>query len=150
MASLQSVRQNEHPVLFLDIDGVLHPGNGIETGLLCRAKALEEALSGLNVRIVVSSSWRFHMEIDEILCQLPTDIARRVVGVTGNPHIGQWPRFNEIRTWIGRNAKFADWRALDDARLEFPNPCQELIACDPRTGFGAKQAIALRTWLSGR
>lgn len=83
MASLQSVRQNEHPVLFLDIDGVLHPGNGIETGLLCRAKALEEALSDLNVRIVVSSSWRFHMEIDEILCQLPTDIARRVVGVTG-------------------------------------------------------------------
>ncbi len=138
------------PVLFLDIDGVLHPGSGMESGLLCRAKELEAALLGFEVRIVVSSSWRFHMAMDGILKQLPPDIARRVVDATGEAHVGRWPRYNEIRRWVERHARFADWRALDDARLEFPSPCPELIACDPRRGFGPDQAVALRTWLSAK
>ena len=48
------------------------------------------------------------------------------------------------------DARFADWRALDDARLEFPSPCPELIACDPRRGFRPDQAVALRTWLDAK
>lgn len=61
------------PILFLDFDGVLHPGNGVDSGFLCRAP--------------------------------------------------------------------------DDAKLEFPSPCLELIACDPRTGVGVEQAGELRRWL---
>lgn len=143
----QALRHNVSPILFLDFDGVLHPGNGSDGRLLCRAKDLDIAISAFEIRIVVSSSWRFHMDMDEILSLLPTDIARRVVGATGDPHIGKWPRFNEIRTWMDRHAEFADWRALDDAQLEFPKPCKQLIACDPRTGFGAIQANKLQTWL---
>lgn len=135
------------PLLFLDFDGVLHPGSGVDSGFLCRASDLEEALSGHDLRIVVSSSWRFHMEMEEIVGMLPPGLAQRVVGVTGEAHIGRWPRFHEIRAWVQAQEPLANWRALDDARLEFPSPCPELIACDPRTGFGVEQAGELRRWL---
>jgi hypothetical protein len=137
-------------ILFLDFDGVLHPGSGVDSGFLCRAPDLEEALSGHDLRIVVSSSWRFHMEMDEILGMLPPGLAQRVVGATCDAHIGRWPRFHEIRAWVQVNEPLANWRALDDARLEFPDPCPELIACDPRTGFGSEQAGSLRRWLRAR
>jgi len=135
------------PLLFLDFDGVLHPGSGVDSGFLCRALDLEEALSGHDLRIVVSSSWRFHMEMEEIVGMLPPGLAQRVVGVTGEAHIGRWPRFHEIRAWVQAQEPHPNWRALDDARLEFPSPCPELIACDPRTGFGVEQAGELRRWL---
>jgi hypothetical protein len=137
-------------MLFLDFDGVLHPGSGVDSGFLCRAPDLEEALSGHDLRIVVSSSWRFHIEMDEILGMLPPGLAQRVVGATGDAHIGRWPRFHEIRACVQVNEPLANWRALDDARLEFPDPCPELIACDPRTGFGSEQAGSLRRWLRAR
>jgi hypothetical protein len=137
-------------VLFLDIDGVLHPGNGADGCLMCSAKQLEDALSDHELRIVISSSWRFHMELEEIVERLPAGIADRVVDATGDAHIGRWPRFNEIRNWVVVNDPLVDWRALDDAKLEFPNPCTQLIACDPRTGFAVDQATALRKWLSCR
>lgn len=138
------------PILFLDFDGVLHPGSGVDSGFMCRAPDLEEALSGHDLRIVVSSSWRFHMEMNEILDMLPAGISQRVVAATGDAHIGRWPRFHEIRAWVQVNEPLANWRALDDARLEFPDPCPELIACDPRTGFGSEQAGSLRRWLRAR
>jgi len=135
------------PLLFLDFDGVLHPGSGVDSGFLCCAPDLEEALAGHELRIVVSSSWRFHMEMDEILGMLPPGLAQRVVGATGEAHIGRWPRFHEIRAWVQVNEPNARWRALDDATLEFPSLCPQLIACDPRMGFGVEQASELRRWL---
>ena len=136
------------PILFLDIDGVLHPGSGEDSGLMCRAEDLADAIAGQEVRIVISSSWRFHMELEEIAGMLPKPIAKRVIGATGGAYIGQWPRYNEIRNWLAVNDPFVDWRALDDARLEFPKPCPPLIACDPRTGLGDTQLRALVGWLS--
>jgi hypothetical protein len=136
------------PVLFLDIDGVLHPGSGSASGKMCRAPDLADALVGQELRIVISSSWRFHMALQKIVDMLPNSISERVIGATGDAHIGRWPRYNEIRKWVATNDPFADWRALDDARLEFPNPCPPLIACDPRTGLGDAQLRALVGWLS--
>lgn len=135
------------PVLFLDFDGVLHPGSGVDSGFMCRAPDLEATLAGHDVRIVISSSWRLHMKMDEMLGMLPAGIAQRVVSATGQAHIGRWPRFHEVRAWVQLYEPQANWRALDDARLEFPTPCPELIACDPRTGFGVEQAATLRGWL---
>ena len=121
------------PILFLDIDGVLHPGSGLDSGLMCRAEDLADAIAGQEVRIVISSSWRFHRELEKIAGMLPEAISERVIGATGDAYIGRWPRYNEIRNWVAANDPLVDWRALDDARLEFPNPCPPLISCDPRT-----------------
>lgn len=138
------------PLLFLDFDGVLHPGSGLGESRLIHAKALEAALDGLDVRVVVSSSWRFHHPMDAILRDLPSRLAQRVVGATGQAHIGRWARFHEIKAWLAVHDPLADWRALDDAVLEFPKPCPQLIVCHPQEGFGPRQAQALARWLGVR
>lgn len=140
-------RMRNPPVLFLDFDGVLHAGSGHSGGMFTHAPALQEALGEHEVRIVVSSSWRFHKPLSEIRQWLPAALASRVVGATGEAHIGRWARFHEIRAWLDHRAPAADWRALDDATFEFPNPCPQLIACHPQEGFGPRQADALRGWL---
>ena len=48
------------PILFLDFDGLLHPGSKVDSGFLCRAPDLEEALAGLDLGIEVSSNGRFY------------------------------------------------------------------------------------------
>ena len=138
---------NPIPILFLDFDGVLHPGSGLGQTRFSRATVLEAALAGHELRIVVSSSWRFHLAMDEILRALPTGLARRVAGATGEAHIGRWARFQEITAWLALHDPLADWRALDDAVFEFPEPCPQLIACHPQEGFGAGQALELQKWL---
>jgi hypothetical protein len=135
------------PILFLDIDGVLHPGNGLGGTRLMHAEALETALDGLSVQVVIASSWRFHLSMQEILQELPAGLAQRVVGATGSAHIGRWARFHEIKSWLDCHAPLADWRVLDDAVFEFPKPCPQLIACHPQTGFGPMQAQELARWL---
>ncbi len=138
------------PLLFLDIDGVLHPGSGLGDTRLIRANELEIALDGFSVQVVISSSWRFHLQMVEILEDLPAVLARRVVGATGPAHIGRWARYHEIKAWLDRHAPLADWRALDDAVFEFPKPCPQLIACHPQEGFGPRQAQELARWLGAR
>jgi hypothetical protein len=138
------------PVLFLDFDGVLHPGSGLGDTRLMHAEALDTALDGLSVQVVISSSWRFHLSMQEILQELPTGLAQRVAVATGPAHIGRWARFQEIKAWLDRHAPSVDWRALDDAVFEFPKPCPQLIACHPQEGFGPRQAQELARWLGAR
>jgi hypothetical protein len=70
-----------------------------------------------------------------------------VVGTTGDPHVGRWPRYHEIKTYLARESALADWRALDDSRIEFPTTCRELIACNPNLGIQEAQLERLREWL---
>lgn len=59
------------PVLFLDFDGVLHPNLAAEGQMFSRAPLLAQALEGLHVDIVVSSSWRFQWELAQLRALLP-------------------------------------------------------------------------------
>lgn len=139
------------PILFLDFDGVMHPASYVEGRQgFCNAPWLEAVVAKHDLRIVVSSSWRFHYPMDKILGLMPTALAQRVVGSTGEAHIGPWARFHEIKAWLAKHDPLADWRAADDAVFEFPKPCPELIACDPQDGFGARQAGELAIWLRCR
>ena len=140
---------NHAPLLFLDFDGVLHPGSVQAGDAFSRGSLLDRALDGLHVEIVISSSWRFHMSRENLLVRLPQSVARRVVGTTGAAIVGRWARYQEILAWVDRHRCGAEWRALDDANYEFPDPCPELIACSPRRGFGPKEAEILREWLKG-
>ena len=142
------------PLLFLDFDGVLHPGSGTPGAMFTRAGSLVEAIEGFELRIVISSSWRFHYPAAKIFKALPDALVRRIVGTTGEAHIGRWARYEEVRNWLSLNEPSAlanspaQWRALDDASFEFPPDCPELIACNPREGFGPRQAAELQSWLS--
>ena len=133
--------------LFLDFDGVLHsatrPG-----GLFTHVKLLEQALAGSNCQLIISSSWRFHFSLDELKKRLPDSLAERVVGTTGPALAVKHPRYQEIKAYLDQRGKpLANWRALDDAVLEFPQDCEHLILCNPNTGMAQRQVQAILNWL---
>lgn len=133
-------------LLFLDFDGVLHPTHFVMQDAFSNAGALDTMLTGHDVGIVISSSWRFTYSIEELRRKLPDGIAKRVVGVTGEAVIGKHARYQEIKTYLNAYGSI-NWRALDDSFWEFPSPCRELIHCNPNTGISEKQVTELQEWL---
>lgn len=132
--------------LYLDFDGVLHP-NFVESGrAFCHMPLLEEVLNGTDVRVVVSSSWRFHETQAYITGLFPLSIRGLLCGFTGQAHVGRWARWHEIGQHVSSHG-VSDWRALDDAAFEFPPDCPNLIRCDGRLGLQATELRALRDWI---
>jgi hypothetical protein len=132
--------------LFLDFDGVLHPGSCSPLEYFCQMPVLETALGGANVDIVVSSSWRFHHEWGSLVERFPAPLRASVRGCTGDAVRGPQARWNEIRQYREQHA-VRDWRALDDCAFEFPPDCAELILCNGATGLAEREVQMIRTWL---
>jgi hypothetical protein len=140
-------------VLFLDIDGVLHPGparRGQE-----RQAALTVTHFGWlpvlvnvlrpheDVGVVVHSTWRHDYDEDELREFLP-GLAGRFLGA-----VPAGERYPSIMSWLEANPDVRDYRILDDDASMFPHPHpDQLILCDPDTGVtGDAVLIALRKWL---
>ncbi len=140
---------NATKTLFLDFDGVLHPNLAKPEELLKQLPPMSAVLEGCDVRIVISSSWRFHNTLDEILAQLPVGVRNQVIGTTGPVVIGKFSRWKEILAYVQRH-RLKDWRALDDSAFEFPPDCQELILCNGSTGLGNRELELLREWIHSR
>jgi len=120
-------------VVFLDFDGVLHPGT---TGTMRLAGALEALLEKYpDVRIVISSSWRMGETLDELRGWFSPSIASRIIGVTPvlAPSL-RAVRQAEAESWLGANPT-RHWCALDDEAELFQAGCSWLILTDSRTGL---------------
>ena len=149
----------KNKILFLDFDGVLHPDRYSLSShdpdrvfrnneIFSQAPVLAGLMADFPCQIVISSSWRFSYNLDEMKDKLPKVISKNVIGVTGDAYIGPYPRFNEIQEYLlSRNKSLYGWRALDDSKIEFPNGCTDLILCDPNTGLASKQIQELKKWL---
>lgn len=133
-------------LIFLDFDGVLHPTYFSGEERFNRVNLLEEALVDATANIIISSSWRFTHNLEKLQKILPTNISKLIIGATGSPVIGKYPRFNEIQAFLNTHG-LADWKALDDSYWEFPSPCPQLIRCNPNTGITNKQILELTQWL---
>jgi len=74
--------------LFLDFDGVLHPEPCFDRSrLFCQLPVLEAVLRDFpEVDIVISSSWRELLHLDDLKSLFSGDIAWRIVGVTPRFH----------------------------------------------------------------
>ncbi len=142
-------RQNlsGHKTLFLDFDGVLHPTLATPKQLFSKATMLVDVIERWQPWVVISSSWRFHFSLEEILSRLPDAVAIQVRGKTGEAHIGKHARWNEIQDYCSRH-RTADWRALDDSSFEFPQNCHELIRCDGAIGLTSLEVARIESWLS--
>ena len=132
--------------LFLDFDGVLHPGFASEQQYFCRMPFLEDVLRDFDADIVVSSSWRFHHQWTSLLKRFPPTLRAHVQGCTGDAVAGPHARWHEIRAYREQHAVL-DWRALDDSAFEFPRGCAELILCNGAVGMTEAQARLIRDWL---
>jgi hypothetical protein len=133
-------------LLFLDFDGVLHSTTSSEEQLFNKLGLLVDILQENPCPIIISSSWRFHHDLPRLKAYLQP-ISKLITGTTGEPFVGHFPRYNEIKAYLNQHEPFADWRALDDSFLEFPKPCPELILCHPKTGFDEPQKSTLLNWL---
>jgi hypothetical protein len=107
---------------------------------------LVEAIEQSSVEIVISSSWRFEWSLARIKGFFPEPLRPRIIGTTGTAHIGRHARWQEINRYC-TEAAISNWRALDDARFEFPDPCEQLIACNGGRGLELRQCELLRQWL---
>lgn len=135
-------------VLFLDFDGVLHPTSHGSV-LFSQMNLLEDAIGNENCQIVISSSWRFHMDLAKLRGQFSRGLQERILGITGEPYIGSYARFHEINAYVQEQG-IDDWRALDDAFWEFPKGCDQLIRCNPNTGMSSVEVNLVRSWLESR
>ena len=133
-------------VLFVDFDGVLHPTTH-GSNLLSQLPLLESAIESHDCALVISSSWRFHLEIDDLKKHFSSSVRNKIVGVTGEAYIGAYARFHEINAYVNLHG-VSDWRALDDSYWEFPDKCPNLIRCNPNTGVTASELEKLSVWLS--
>ena len=139
-------------LLFLDFDGVLHPNFCPEQNYFCRLDLLMETLGSKTkgLEMIISSSWRFHYPLNEILESFPESMQNLIAGATPEVAPGRHQRYREICAYLSQYKKARDWRALDDDIIGFPKSCTQLIACDHRVGFDSKGAQILRLWLDNK
>ena len=87
--------------------------------------------------------------MEKLKQMLPDGLAHRVVGRTGPALVVKHARYQEIKAYLDQRGKsLANWRALDDAVLEFPKECEHLILCNPNTGMTQMQVQAVCKWLA--
>lgn len=132
-------------VLFLDIDGVLHRGT---TGTVRHAAALAEVLAKFpEVRIVVSSTWRFQNSLKDLKGWFPPSLAQKMVDVTPVLEHGKHLRQQEIEAWLSRHPT-KHWLALDDEAALFEPGYAKLLLTDPTTGLTRSDLQALEQILT--
>lgn len=131
-------------ILFVDIDGVMHPVGCDVDALFMWRGVLDELLAEHgDVALVVSSTWRYEYSLVEL---------RELLGPRVADSTPRGPRWDSIQWWMSQNYRMVqNWRVLDDAPQEFPDsPPLELIVCDSLTGLSdAGVQVQLRAWLEG-
>jgi len=132
-------------VLFLDIDGCLHPyppRDGLEQ--LCWLPVLVRLLEGQDdVKVVVHSSWRLDMPL-HFLRHLLAPLGDRFVGVTEGEQ-----RFGSIQTWLHEHRhQVSSFCIVDDMPDEFDPVPPQLVVCPGCDGITSRRAQKkLRHWL---
>lgn len=118
-------------ILFLDFDGVLHPGLS-ETFVYL--PLLENLLrQHPHVNIVISSSWRETCEFAYLKRIFSEDMRNRVVGITTSMN-GLFTREIEIRAYVEAN-KTTNFVVLDDDESLFSPTFNKLIKTRKNEGL---------------
>lgn len=122
-------------ILFLDIDGVLHPDPPQPDQRLRSLPRLVEILRDFPlVEIVISSLWREHLSLDQLRDLFPVDLRERIIDVTPiAQRIDGWlpaRREGEILEWLETAGRIDEpWLAMDDAGWQFTQHRDRLIEC---------------------
>lgn len=134
---------NSSDLLFLDIDGVLHPIDvdySFSSRFFNHLPRLEALLREFeSVDVVISSDWRLAESIEQLQRYFSADIQHRIVGATPQiaPHVVVHHRRQlEIQAWLdGNGLSDAEWVALDDWPSSFEAGFTRLVLTDPTRAF---------------
>jgi hypothetical protein len=98
--------------------------------------ALAEAPVGfLSAKIVITSSWRDHKDIEQLRLLL-AELGSRVVCVTRlMKDCRQSIRQREIEAWLSNHPEYTRLIVLDNMPELFEVGAPHLLVCDPRTGL---------------
>lgn len=128
-------------LVFLDFDGVLHPGLA---GTFIYLPDFEEWLRPFaGVGVVLSSTWRLDNPLSELLRLFSSDLRPRVVGTTPEVTGGPAARYLEIQEWLRSHAFNGTWAALDDDTSLFPLGLENLVLCATARGLRKPQLAEL-------
>lgn len=132
-------------ILFLDLDGVLHPDPPHSAApLMCRAPLLQDWLAlNSQVSVVISSTWRLKRTLPQLQLLFP-EWGDRIVGVT--PEIPQenYQRQHECESWMRDHAQpWTPWLALDDRAWNFRPFEKRLVLVDRKTGLTTADLVRL-------
>lgn len=145
-------------ILFLDIDGVLHPQYDGESTpadvVFCHLPRFEAILRDYpDVDIVISSSWRYQFPLAQLKSHFSSDIAARIVDST--PQIAEFDEYlparreQEILAWLATAGREGVARvALDDATWQFQRYRDRVVACVSYIGLDDAAEIRLRAVLN--
>ncbi|MDM0007470.1 HAD domain-containing protein [Variovorax sp. J22G73] len=140
-------------LLFLDIDGVLHPV-GVDYSFSSRffshLPLLEELLREFkSVNVVISSDWRRAESIEQLQRYFSDDIRHRIIGATPqiDPNAAVHHRRQlEIQAWLDGNGRSdAEWVALDDWPSSFEPGFARLVLTDSKQAFDQDRLQELRS-----
>jgi hypothetical protein len=162
--STTQTRLAEYSVLYLDFDGVLHPGGAQrsrsgcieligEGSPLMFAAHLEELLvDHPQVKIVLTTSWVRALGLKGAKQKLPPGLRERVVGsvyqhAKRTTYVNQ--RFGLIIQHVAKHG-IKRWVALEDTHFDWPEEfLQNLVALQNSVGLGDPAAVQkLVEWLS--
>ncbi|WP_145979430.1 HAD domain-containing protein [Ramlibacter tataouinensis] len=134
-------------ILFLDIDGVLHPVGCRSARLFERLPLLERLLrEHLQLQVVISSSWRETRTLERLRQPFSPELRIRIVGATPilKWHGGSGHRQRECVAWLQQHAPGESWIAVDDEpTLYVPG---RAVICDPLVGLDQLQVEQLTEW----
>ncbi len=139
------------PILFLDIDGVLHPDDAAEIvieggqwrvtgeGLFRWAPLLMDLIVPHDGQIVIHSAWRHFYRLHELKAFFPEACRDRIVGVTQGGG-----RYQSILNFVVARG-VERFLVLDDAKSEFPEDWMHQAHCPGTRGIsdrGVQQIVS--------
>lgn len=138
-------------IIFLDIDGVLHPNSGSALFVSSCMQVLEDILlNDLSVEIVITSSWREEKSLSEIKALLGQCIGSHVIGHTpiiDDPFLKN-VRYHEVMQYLESiDNPIRRWIAIDDEPGNYPSD-SPVIFTDRRKGLTPDDGIKIKQLIS--
>ena len=141
-------------IIFLDIDGVLHPEPCYdEAKLFFCLPRLEHVLREFKlIKIVISSTWRETRSLSDLRKYFSADIAERILGVTPNwrevPELIEISGYQHHAEIEGRlrqsGSPWQSWVAIDDKPYLFKPFLKNLVKKNLSAAFDALAEEVLR------
>uniref|UniRef100_UPI000D3D2AF5 HAD domain-containing protein n=1 Tax=unclassified Variovorax TaxID=663243 RepID=UPI000D3D2AF5 len=158
MTSPRAIRTGDSSdLLFLDVDGVLHPVEtdySFSSRFFSHLPLLEELLREFrSVDVVISSDWRVAESVEQLQRYFSEDIRHGIIGATPQLDLNaavQHQRRLEIQAWLkGNDRDDAEWVALDDWPESFEAGFARLVLTDPKRAFDQDSCQELRAHFLG-